>query len=717
MQVNVLGGGPGGLYASLLLQKTNPEWEIDVYEKYPADSSYGWGVVFSDATLSSLREADHESHERLTDAFVQWDPIDVHFDGERHRCRGHRFAGVERTDLLDILQDRCRDLGVTLHFEEAVDDPERLREDADLLIGADGIGSTVRDAYAEEFQPSISEGNAKFAWYGTEKPFDVFTFIFRENDHGLWQIHAYPGKTSTFIVECGEGTWRNAGMDEKDEAECLAYFEELFADHLEGYGLKSKEHRWRNFPTVRNRSWHFDDVVLVGDAAASAHFTIGAGTKMAMEDAISLWEGFNEHDEDVGAALDYYEMDRRDKVSALQEAADRSRRYFENVDRYLHLPPEQFTFHLLTRSGRISYDELRIRDGTFVDDYDGWFERTNGTGEAGRSLAPPPLFTEFALEDVRVPNRVVRVPGTRQAATDGRPSAAYLDALVAAAESGAGLVLTDPVAVTPNGRTTPENAGIYTADQRDAWGDTVTRVHESGDAKAALQLTHAGRRGATRPRDAGLDRPLPTDEAWPLLAPSDRPFGPDAHRPREMDDGDRDDVIDAFRDAASRADDAGFDVAQVHMGHGYLLNSYLSPFANDRDDAYGGDLEARMRFPLEAFEAVRSVWPEGKPVTVTLQATDWHPRGFKTTESYRLAAALKERGCALAAVVAGQASPNGRPEYDPQTLGRLSDRVRNEAELPTMATSYVTSNDRVNTLVGSGRADLAVRYEDDAQGL
>jgi anthraniloyl-CoA monooxygenase len=715
MRVDIIGAGPGGLYASLLLKKANPDWDIHVYEQNPSDTSYGWGVVFSDATLSSLREADEKTHERITDAFVQWDPIDVYYQGERHRCGGHTFAGIMRTDLLDILQNRCRDLKVDLNFDINVDDPTDFREDSDLLIGADGIGSTVRETWADEFQPNITEGSAKFAWYGTKKPFDVFTFIFRENEDGLWQIHAYPGQTSTFIVECNEETWRNAGLNEKSEAESLAYFEDLFSDHLGDYELKSKEARWRNFPTVRNRTWHFEDVVLLGDAAASAHFTIGAGTKMAMEDAIALWEGFNEHGTGVESALNYYEMDRRDKVEALQDAARRSRRYFEDVNRYLHMPPEQFTVHLLARSGRISYDELRIRDPHFVDDYNRWFAAAQGAGET--LPASSPLFTSLEFEDVTLPNRVVRFPGTQQTASDGVPSDDYLDSFVDRGSHGPGLVLTDPVAVTANGRISPNNAGLYTDVHKDAWADAVGRVHKASDSTVGVQLSHAGRRGASKPRTRGLDRPLPDEEAWELLAPSAIPYSENTHLPQAMDNADREYVTDAFRTAAERAADANFDILQLHMGHGYLLNSYLSPFANKREDEYGGDLSDRMRYPLSVFETIYEAWPHEKPVTVTLQATDWHPNGFKTYESYALANELAERGCALVAVVAGQASPQGRPRYDPSTLGRLSDRVRNEVELPTMATTHATTTDGVNTLVGSGRADLCTLYDDNVRGL
>ncbi|WP_458188386.1 oxidoreductase [Haladaptatus sp. NG-WS-4] len=708
MKLAVIGGGPGGLYASLLLKKTFPEWDVAVYERDPADNTYGWGVVFSDATLSSLREADRKSHERITDAFVRWDPIDIYYEGEYFRCGGHSFAGIMRADLLSILQTRATELGVELHHGEPINDPERLRADADVLVGADGLSSTVRETYEESFRPDVSAGSAKFAWFGTEKPFDVFTFVFRENEHGLWRVHAYPGRKSTFIVECTEETWSAAGMDEASEDEALGYFEDLFSDHLEGYELESKLYAWRNFPTVKNATWSHENVVLVGDAAHTAHFSIGSGTKMAMEDAIALHEAFEEHGTDVRAAFNWFEKERRPRVQGLQEAADRSENYFENVERYQNLRPRRFAFNLLTRSGRITYDNLRVRDPSFVDQFDQWF--TEAEGEAVTAVATPPLFKRLSLRDVTMPNRtVVTLPPT-ETATDGLPEDLYIDELVARGELGPGMVLSDPLAVTANGRITPGTPGLYADEHADALGDAIVRVHEASPAATVVgcHLFHAGRRGATKSRERGLDRPLSEREQWELFAPSAKPYGPTSQTPTAMDAADLDRVRDAFVAATERADAAGFDHLQLNAGHGYLLSSFLSPLSNDREDEYGGSLEGRMRYPLSVFDAVREAWPDEKSLGVTLQATDWNLNGFKTRESYEVARSIEARDCDLLAVVAGQASVRERPQFDTDTLGRFSEQFRNEVEMPTLSTNYCTTYDEVNTMVGGGRADLVL---------
>ncbi|WP_227356352.1 FAD-dependent monooxygenase [Haladaptatus salinisoli] len=713
MKVDVLGGGPGGLYVSLLLKKSFPEWEITVHERDPADNTYGWGVVFSDATLSSLREADRPSHERITDAFVRWDPIDIYYDGEYFRCNGHSFAGIMRSDLLSILQTRADELGVTLRHGEAIDDPERLREEADVLIGADGLNSTVRETYDRAFRPNTSAGNAKFAWFGTDKPFDVFTFIFRENEHGLWRVHAYPGRKSTFIVECTEETWAAAGMDDASEEEALDYFEELFADHVGAYELEAKLYAWRNFPTVRNATWSHENVVLIGDAAHTAHFSIGSGTKMAMEDAIALQEAFEEHGRDVRAAFNWYEKERRPRVQGLQEAAERSENYFENVERYRNLRPRRFAFNLLTRSGRITYDNLRVRDPSFVDRFDQWFAAAEGEGTT--AVATPPLFKHLSLREVRIPNRTVMTLPPTETATDGRPADSYLDRLVKRGERGPGMLLTDPLAVAPDGRITTGTPGLYADEHADALGEAIARVRDASPAETVVgaHLFHAGRRGATKSRERGLDRPLPERERWELLAPSSKPFGPASPTPTAMNSDDLDRVREAFVTAAERADTAGFDHLQLHAGHGYLLSSFLSPLSNDRDDEYGGSLENRMRYPIEVFDAVRGAWPEEKSLGVTLQATDWNLNGLKTHESYEVARSLEERDCDLLAIVAGRASVRERPQFDTDTLGRFSEQFRNEIEVPTLSTNYLTTYDEVNTMVGGGRADLVSFYPEN----
>jgi anthraniloyl-CoA monooxygenase len=708
VNVDILGGGPGGLYVSLLLKKSFPEWEVTVYERDHADNTYGWGVVFSDATLSSLREADRLSHERITDAFVRWDPIDIYYDGEYFRCSGHSFAGIMRSDLLSVLQTRAVELGVELRHGEPINDPEQLRAECDILIGADGLNSTVRETYDQAFRPNNNAGNAKFAWFGTEKPFDVFTFIFRENEHGLWRIHAYPGRKSTFIVECTEETWAAAGMDKASEEEALGYFEELFADHLGDYKLESKLYAWRNFPTVRNATWSHENVVLIGDAAHTAHFSIGSGTKMAMEDSIALQEAFEEHGRDIRAAFNWYEKERRPRVQGLQEAAERSENYFENVERYQNLRPRRFAFNLLTRSGRITYDNLRVRDPSFVDRFDQWF--TAAEGEEATAVATPPLFKHLSLRDVRIPNRTVMTLPPTETATNGQPADSYLDQLVIRGEQGPGMLLTDPLAVTPNGRITTGTPGLYTDDHTDALGDAIARVRDASAAEPIVgaHLFHAGRRGATKSRNRGLDRPLPEHERWELLAPSAKPFGPASPTPTAMDTDDLDRVREAFVTAAERAERAGFDHLQLNAGHGYLLSSFLSPLSNDRDDEYGGSQEERMRYPLQVFDAVRDAWPEEKSLGVTLQATDWNLNGLKTHEAYAVARSLKKRNCDLLAIVAGQASVRERPQFDTDTLGRFSEQFRNEVEIPTLSTNYLTTYDEVNTMVGGGRADLVL---------
>ncbi|MDZ7701509.1 MAG: FAD-dependent monooxygenase [Halobacteriales archaeon] len=715
MDVNVIGGGPGGLYTSLLLKQEYPDWDVTVYERDPADNTYGWGVVFSDATLSNLREADHASHDAITDAFVKWDPIDTYVDGERIRCGGHGFAGIMRTDLLSILQARAREVGVELQHDHDVQDPDAYREDADVLIGADGGSSMMREFYEDRFKPKIDFGDAKFAWFGTEKPFDVFTFIFRENEHGLWQIHAYPGRKSTFIVECNQATWEAAGMDEKGEDEALAYFEELFSDHLDGHALESKLYSWREFPIVKNRTWSFENVVLLGDAAHTAHFSIGSGTKLAMEDAIALWEAFEEKGTDVPAAFDWYEKERRPRVNGLQDAAERSQSYFEHVDRYRHLPPEQFTFNLLTRSGRITYDNLRIRDPGYVDSFDRWYARHEGevgADEPDPVVSTPPLFKPLELRGVTLSNRTVLGPSVGTDADDGLASDDHLATFERQGRSRAGLVLTDPLAVSADGRITPGTAGLYEDAHAEPWAAAVDALHGETDAAVGAQLLHAGRRGAMRSRSVGMDRPLPAGDGWELLAPSPKAYTADGRTPTAMDRDEMDRVRDDFVGAAERAAAAGFDVLQLQAGHGYLLSSFLSPLANDREDEYGGSPEDRRRYPLEVVEAVRAAWPDDRPLGVTLNATDWHPAGHGVEEAFGTAAALDERGVDYLAVGAGQATAVDRPSFDPTSLADLCEAVRNEVRMPAMSTNYVTSFDEVNSLVGAARADLCRVHPD-----
>lgn len=711
MRIGIVGGGPAGLYCGLLMKKANPSHDITIVERNPPDATYGWGVVFSDRTLAEFREADIKTYTEITDHFVIWDAIDVRYRGEILRCGGHVFAGIARKRLLNILQRRCDELGVGLRFNTEIADLAEFA-DSDLIVAADGVNSVIRNSYAQAFKPRIGFGTAKYIWFGTDKVLDSFTFIFRENEHGLFQVHSYPfdGHTSTFIVECDEATWKRAGLDEADEAESIAYCEQLFAEDLRGCRLMSNNSRWINFVMVRNQSWHHEKIVLLGDAAHTAHFSIGSGTKLAMEDSIALARALEQHGDDVEAAQIEYELGRKPAVENFQAAAEESQAYFETIRRYLHLEPTQFTFYLLTRSGRIAYDDLRLRDPQFVADVDGWFAtRSTDSRTDGASLvvAPPPILTPVALRDLTLPNRVALSPTPTYSAIEGMPNDAHAAQMQRRALAGAGLVVTEPVAVSVEGRITPGDIGFYRAEQGEMWARIVDFIHTNSSAKVAIQLGHAGRRGSTRPRGEGLDRPL-REGNWPLLSASPLPYTPHSQVPKEMDRADMDKVRDEFVRAAGMADEAGFDLLQLHFAHGYLLASFISPLTNIRGDDYGGTLENRLRFPLEVFDAVRAVWPGHKPISVALSASDWVDGGFDVDDAVVVATMLKERGCDLVMTFAGQTTIDSHPSYDRGFLTALSDRVRNEAGVPTMTAGNITTVGQVNTILAAGRADLCI---------
>ena len=707
MNVEVLGGGPAGLYAALLLKKTHPQWRVAVTERNPRGATYGWGVVFSDRTLTSLREADYPTYTSITDSFVLWEAIDVRFRDALTRCDGHAFAGIGRRHLLGLLHDRCDTLGVEMRFEAEAEPDEALFAGADLVIAADGVNSKTRLRRPDWFGPSISEGAARYIWFGTDKVYDAFTFIFRDTAHGLFTVHAYPfdARTSTFIVECRAETCRGAGLDAADEAASVAFCEALFADHLAGARLMSNNSRWLTFLTLRCRRWSHDNVVILGDAAHTAHFSIGSGTKLALEDAIALANAF-EAEHDTVTALRQYELGRRPRVEATQRAAAESQRYFEHIARYRAFQPAQFTFHLLTRSGRITYDNLKQRDPYFVADVERRHDEA-ARGRAARAVAPPPLFTPLALRELTLPNRVALRQLSRYRVDEGAPD---VEQLVELARGAPGLLLTEPVAVIAGGRVTPRDTGIYTDAQADAWARATHAAHAAFGAPVALWLTHAGRRGATRPRDVGVDVPLPGEDAWRLLAPSAIPYANRTQTPRAMDDVDLRCVRDAFTTATQRADEAGVDLLLLDMAHGYLLGSFLSPLTNQRDDDYGGTLENRLRYPLEVFDDARAAWPAGKPLGVVLNATDWQRGGLELTDAVAIAVVLRARGCDLLVVQAGQTTPAARATYDFETLAGYADVLRNESGLPTIATAYTTTTNQANTLLAGGRCDVCVMW-------
>jgi anthraniloyl-CoA monooxygenase len=705
VRIVTIGGGPAGLYASLLLKKVDPRNAVTVVERNPADATYGWGVVFSDQTLTEFREADYPTYRQITDRFVQWDAIDIVFGHELVRSGGHVFAGIARKDLLRILQRRCEELGVDLRFQERVDDLDAIPPH-DVLIGADGVASAVRRFHEKSFRPSFEEGRARYVWYGTTRALDSFTFIFRESEHGLFQVHAYPfdGTTSTWIVECSPETWHRARLDQAAEGQSISFCERLFAGDLRGNGLLSNNSRWLTFTTLRCRSWGHGNVALVGDAAHTAHFSIGSGTKLAMEDAISLARAFEHHGPKVDQALADYELERKPVVERFQDAAEESRAYFENTARYHHLSPQQFAFHLLSRSGRIDYDVLRIRDPAYADDVDRWFATSAGASD--NALAPPPAFTPIGLRGLRLGNRVAVSPAPRCSAVDGRPGREHGEDLARAAETGAALVLTEILAVSPEARITSGDVGFYGDEHAEGWAAIVEGVRRTG-ARLGLRIGHAGRRGSTRPRQDGLDRAL-REGGWDLVSASAIPYRHDGPVPRELDPDGMHRIVAEFVSAAGRGDRAGFDLLEVSMAHGYLLGSFLSPLTNVRTDEFGGSLEGRVRFPLAVFRAVRDVWPEAKPLAVAINATDWMPGGIEVEDAVLVARAFADAGCDIVEVVAGHTTPDHRPRYGRLFLAALADRVHNEARVQTLVGGAITTTGQANTVLAGARADLVL---------
>ena len=709
MRISCIGGGPASLYFAILMRKAFPGTEISVVERNRQDDTFGWGVVFSDETLSGFEQADPESFREIRKAFAYWGDIDTFLGDTCVRSTGHGFCGLSRKRLLQIFHDRCRDLGVGLRFQEDVTDlaPHLA---ADLVIAADGAQSAIRTARADRFRPTIVAGRCRFAWLGTTKPLTAFTFVFRANEHGLFAVHAYPFEPglSTWIVECREETWQRAGLDRATEADTVAYVARLFADHLDGHQLLTNRSVWRVFPEIRCARWSDGNVVLLGDAVHTAHFSIGSGTKLAMEDAIALVDAFKAHGTaDVPKVLAAYEAARRPEVERLQSAAKTSQMWFEEVARWARQDPVQFTFNLMTRSKRITYDNLGKRDPALVARAAARFWAGTDAPPPADAVLPPPMFAPFTLRGVTLPNRVVVSPMCQYRAEDGVPGDWHLVHLGALAVGGAGLVLAEMTDVSPEGRISRGCAGLWNEAQTDAWARIVAFAHAHGAGRIGVQLAHAGRKGAcTRPWEG--DRPLPPAERWPLLAPSAVPFLVDGPVPKGMDRDDMDLVVSQFAAAADRADRAGFDVVELHMAHGYLLSSFLSPLSNHRTDAYGGTLANRLRFPLEVLTAVRAVWPAGKPLFVRISASDWMPDGSGTTEeeAVEIARALAAHGCDLVDVSSGGNARESRPRYGRMYQVPFADRIKQETGIPVMTVGGVQGADHVNTILAAGRADL-----------
>ncbi|CAN7635647.1 bifunctional salicylyl-CoA 5-hydroxylase/oxidoreductase [Trinickia sp. LjRoot230] len=729
MRIVCIGGGPAGLYFGLLMKLRNPAFDVRIVEHNRPYDTFGWGVVFSDQTLDNLRAADPASAAMILDAFSHWDDIDIHFRGRTVRSSGHGFCGIGRKRLLNILQARCEALGVKLVFQTTVTDDDDY--DADLIVAADGANSIIRSKYASTFQPDIDLRDCRFVWLGTHKRFDAFTFAFEQTEWGWFQAHAYrfDDDTSTFIVETPEHVWRAAGLNEMNKEQGIAFCERLFAKYLDGHALMSNSaHRqgasqWLRFARVINREWVHTKtrngvptpVVLIGDAAHTAHFSIGSGTKLALEDAIELANRIDAHSGDLQAALAQYQSARSVDVLRLQNAARNSTEWFEHVDRYASFEPEQFAYSLLTRSQRISHENLRARDPAYVASFENWLAtrgsvnatanvNANSTQRTARSI--PPMFTPYQVRGVKLQNRVIVSPMAQYSAKDGTVGDYHLAHLGARAMGGAALVMTEMTCVSPEARITPGCPGMYTREHRKAWQRIVEFVHDASAAKIGMQLGHAGAKASTRVSWEGIDLPL-ADGNWPLVSASPQQYLAGVSQwSREASREELRDIEQQFVCAARMANEAGFDWLELHCAHGYLLSSFISPLTNRRTDEYGGSLDNRLRYPLEVFAAIRRVWPNDKPISVRISAHDWVDGGTTPDDAVAVARAFKAAGADIIDVSSGQVSKLEKPVYGRMFQTPFSDRIRNEAGIATIAVGAISEADHVNSIIAAGRADL-----------
>jgi anthraniloyl-CoA monooxygenase len=724
MKILCIGGGPAGLYAALLMKKHDPGHEVTVVERNRPDDTFGWGVVFSDQTLGNLAQADDHTARIILGSFNHWDRIDVHYRGRTVSSGGHGFCGIGRQRLLGILRDRCVALGVNLVFERDVADDQALAAalGADLVVASDGINSRVRERYADTFQPDVDVRLCRFVWLGTRRLFDAFTFAFEETEHGWFQAHAYQydADTSTFIVETPEEVWTRAGLDRMDQDEAIAFCERLFAKQLDGQSLMSNAKHlrgsavWIRFPRIVCRRWvHWQDlagrpvpVVLMGDAAHTAHFSIGSGTKLALEDAIALARAVADHGPaKLPQALDVYERARAVEVLKIQSAARNSMEWFEHVDRYTAMEAEQFAYSLLTRSQRISHENLRARDRHYVESYESWIAHRTGLPADWDRRPPPPMLTPFRLRGVTLPNRVVVSPMAQYSARDGVVGDFHLVHLGARAMGGPGLVFAEMTCPSADARITPGCPGLWTDEQGAAWARIVAFVHAETPARIAMQLGHAGPKGSTQVGWERMDEPLAHGN-WPLLAPSSIAYGPNNQQPRAMTRDDMERVTADFVAAARRAAAAGFDWLELHCAHGYLLSAFICPLTNRREDEFGGSLANRCRFPLDVFRALRAVWPQERPMSVRISAHDWAPGGNTADDAVEIARLFRDAGCDMIDVSSGQTTRLAKPVYGRMYQTPFSDRIRNEVGIATIAVGAISEADHVNGIIAAGRADL-----------
>ena len=711
MRVDVIGGGPAGLYFAILIKKSHPDAQVEVIERNRADDTFGFGIVLSDETLANLRAADEPSYREIAAGFAYWDDIYTHFRGHVLRSCGHGFSGIRRLALLQILQRRAAALGVEVRYQTE-DGGLAAHRAADLVVGADGINSRMRSQLAVQLQPTVEVRGNRFVWLGAATTLPGFTYSFREDKAGIWNLHAYmyaPGEC-TLVVETTDEAFKKSRLGVEDERATAAHVAKLFAEELNGATVLANRSFWRQFPIVRCVRWHHDNAVLLGDAAHTAHWSIGSGTKLALEDAIALHQAVVAHPGDARAALAAYEIERRPEAERIQHSANTSLFFFENVRRFWQADPVQFNFALMSRAKQVTYENLRKRDPQVIRDVDAWWTKHVAREEAIRLpagfRAPPPMFAPFTLRGMTVANRVVVSPMCQYSALDGTPTDWHFVHYGSRAVGGAGLLVTEMTCVARDARITPGCTGMYKAEHRLAWKRIVEFVHGHTDCKIALQLGHAGRKGSTQLAWEEMDYPLASGN-WPIIAPSSLPYHPGVSQaPRTMSRKDMERVREQYVAAVKMGVECGFDMLELHMAHGYLLASFISPITNRRMDDYGGKLEQRLRFPLEVFDACRKLWPEAKPMSVRLSATDWIPGGITGEDSVAIARLFKGRGCDLVDVSTGQTDPQSKPVYGRMFQATFAEQIRNDAGIATMAVGAITTADQVNTLVASGRADL-----------
>ncbi|MGH3435213.1 MAG: bifunctional salicylyl-CoA 5-hydroxylase/oxidoreductase [Sciscionella sp.] len=721
MRIAVVGGGPGGLYFSALVKQLDPRHQVTVWERNAAAETFGFGVVFSDETLGGIEHADTTVYSRMQECFARWDDIDIHFRGTTYTSGGQGFAALSRKKLLLILQNRCRELGVEAHYSTQAPDVEHLAAEYDIVLAADGANSTIRGRYAGVFAPSLERRHSKYMWLGTDKVFEAFKFYICETPHGIMQVHGYPyGEDgSTFIVEMHDDVWKRAGFatsadrtfapGESDERS-IAAIKGMLGGFLGGHNVLSNNSRWTNFTTVHNDTWRRGNVVLLGDAAHTAHFSIGSGTKLAMEDALALVACLHEHS-GLEQGLAAYEAERGPVVASTQRAAQASLEWFENIAQYTHQEPAQFAFNILTRSRRITHDNLRLRDPEFVATLDAWYaeHEVRRGAVAGEPTVRPPMFQPYRIGQLELKNRISVSSMDMYSAVDGVPGDFHLVHLGSKALGGPGLVMTEMVCVAPEGRITPGCTGLYSAEQEVSWQRIVDFVHGQSTAKIGVQLGHSGRKGSTKLMWEGIDEPL-VQGNWEVVGPSPLKYSPNSQTPRELTVADLDVITGQFVLSAKSAARAGFDLLELHCAHGYLLSSFLSPLTNRRADQYGGSLENRLRFPLRVFDAVKQVWPTDRPLSVRISATDWAKGGNEVEDAVEISRTFAEHGVDAINVSTGQVVEAEKPVFGRSYQTPFADRIRNEIGkkygTTVIAVGAISSYDDVNTVLLAGRSDL-----------